>query len=380
MRALTCLWALALAGFLASCGDGGQPGQERLAGGEGGIGGTGIQSWEGGIGGTGVVGTVTGFGSIIVNGLHIQYDETLTVDSILGRITASELRIGQVVAVEAFGTGDGRLVARAIELRQILAGPVESIDHANRTLKILGETVTLSDRTILAALPGVGRDIIISGLRSGGVIVASRVDSAPTRGFAAVSGTVTRLDARGLYVNGRLVRVQAPLPEGLRVGREIQLAGRAVGGVLHARDVKVRPEVPFGGRMRQMVVEGFAQVAKDRQELRIGNLVVDPAGKARWTVKPGQRLIAYGLRNKTGKIEVRMIRYANPNAQPGGAGFIPGELGDFVVPIDSTFGGISPSGISPSGTSPGGTSSGGTSPGGGGGSSPGGGGSDGGSW
>ena len=41
-----------------------------------GIGGTGISNDDYGIGGTGIIGTISGFGSIIVNGLHIEYSQT----------------------------------------------------------------------------------------------------------------------------------------------------------------------------------------------------------------------------------------------------------------------------------------------------------------
>jgi hypothetical protein len=56
----------------------------------GGIGGTGISNWQGGIGGTGIVGTITGFGSIIVNGIHIEYEQSQIVETVFGDKSSGE--------------------------------------------------------------------------------------------------------------------------------------------------------------------------------------------------------------------------------------------------------------------------------------------------
>jgi hypothetical protein len=56
-------------------GVGGTGKSERPA--NGGVGGTGLQA--GGVGGTGIVGTITGFGSVCVNGLEVEYDHSTPV-------------------------------------------------------------------------------------------------------------------------------------------------------------------------------------------------------------------------------------------------------------------------------------------------------------
>ena len=77
----------------------------------GGIGGTRLTDWSGGMGGTGVFGTITGCGSLIINGLHVDFAPGQKVESLLGK----ELQIGQVVAVQANNVGQG-LVAQRIVL------------------------------------------------------------------------------------------------------------------------------------------------------------------------------------------------------------------------------------------------------------------------
>ena len=68
-----------------------------------GIGGTGIgiDIYERGIGGTGIIGTITEFGSIVVNGLHIEYREDQVVDSLFEQKQGRNLKIGQEVEVFA---------------------------------------------------------------------------------------------------------------------------------------------------------------------------------------------------------------------------------------------------------------------------------------
>jgi len=122
----------------------------QLVGIDGGIGGTGVQQWEGGIGGTGIVGTITGFGSIIVGGVHVQYDEATPVASMMGAEESANLKIGQVVNVEAYGK-NGKLVARRIEIRHVLTGVVNEVNVAQGVLRVMGQTVRITDRNLFNA-------------------------------------------------------------------------------------------------------------------------------------------------------------------------------------------------------------------------------------
>ena len=81
-----------------------------------GVGGTGIAlnsnqtTAEGdeGVGGTGIFGVISAFGSIVVNGVHIDYEPATSV-SVDGESGSSEdFAIGQTVAVEATPVSDIR--------------------------------------------------------------------------------------------------------------------------------------------------------------------------------------------------------------------------------------------------------------------------------
>ena len=82
-----------------------------------GLGGTGISAKTlasnprgDGLGGTGIVGTISGFGSIIVNGLELQFDRNTAVGSDGRPAALDELRVGQVIEGVAHRK-DGRIVA-----------------------------------------------------------------------------------------------------------------------------------------------------------------------------------------------------------------------------------------------------------------------------
>jgi hypothetical protein len=142
------------------------------------IDGTGISGDDHGIGGTGIVGTISGFGSIIVNGIYIDYAPAQKLESLLGEKTAASLAIGHVVAVEA-GFVKGQLVARRVIEKIALFGTVESIDIATGEIKVVGERVVVLPNNNGASLAiediKVGAQIAISGMRDTDVIYASQI-------------------------------------------------------------------------------------------------------------------------------------------------------------------------------------------------------------
>ncbi|MFI0414473.1 MAG: DUF5666 domain-containing protein [Candidatus Thiodiazotropha sp.] len=149
-----------------------------------GIGGTG-QKLADGIGGTGIIGTITDFGSIWINNLHIYYDENVRI-AVNGRPSKSDIfRLGQVVAVMSDPVNDGYR-ARHIDVVLEAVGPVSDINLENNRIRVLNQSVEIRNDTIVAAPSGEGiklenlsPDMLVevSGLRrQDGTIVASRVD------------------------------------------------------------------------------------------------------------------------------------------------------------------------------------------------------------
>jgi hypothetical protein len=126
-------WLLGIAALLAACGGG-------------------VDS-----GGTGsyAVGPITGYGSIIVGGVH--YDETSAeVRDDDGTLrTPADLQIGMVTEINASDLmgpdGMPSATATAVRFRSELVGAVEAVDPLLGTIKLLGQTVKIGATTVFDA-------------------------------------------------------------------------------------------------------------------------------------------------------------------------------------------------------------------------------------
>jgi len=182
-------WSKALAGVavaavVASCGGGGDGATARA-----GIDGGGFAK-----------GTVTGFGSVIVNG--VRFDTATAVFEIDGRAgTQADLRVGHVVSVVGSINGTSG-VAQRITFDDDVEGPVQQIDRAAGTLVVLGQRVivdgaTSFDDTPLCTLADiqVGTIVEVSGFRaSTGEVRATRIECRAAAGEFEVTGTIAALD------------------------------------------------------------------------------------------------------------------------------------------------------------------------------------------
>ena len=137
-----------------------------------GIGGTGIES---GIGGTGIEGTITGFGSIIVNGMHIEYDEEQIIDSVFGERATSELAIGQIVSVTA-DVFDNVIIAREIRKRTAIAGKVSSINTQENYFTVGNTKVVMLEGSNIRAKISIGEPVEVSGFWQGESVISSSVE------------------------------------------------------------------------------------------------------------------------------------------------------------------------------------------------------------
>ena len=257
----------------------------------GGIGGTGKLA-ESGIGGTGIVGIITGFGSICVNDIEIQYDQSTPVDLNGDKGSANELAVGQVVAAEAVGTGD-QVRARSISVRDLVMGPIDKVIGNRAEIQVLGQTVRIDPRTAFGGRAGLpapslsrlrpGQFVNVSGFRqSNGTIVASRVEHVPQSPFVSVLGTVTRLSNRSFQVGDLQVRIVSPAsPARLANGREVRAWGRWDGRRLIANELIPQPSVPFAGRVSYLDLQGFISKQLREGRLRIGGVDVQLSDKTR---------------------------------------------------------------------------------------------------
>jgi hypothetical protein len=100
-----------------------------------------------------VSGTVTGFGSLIVDGVRI--DDKLVAafkERIDGSVANVELKLGQHVEVEH----DGNLVATKIRVSAEVEGSVSAVDLAARSLTVLGQSITVNTDAVLGPVTVFG--------------------------------------------------------------------------------------------------------------------------------------------------------------------------------------------------------------------------------
>jgi hypothetical protein len=235
------------------------------------MGGTGRRVEGPGMGGTGVVGIITGFGSIRVNGLDLRYNSSTTVTQDGEPVTTGVPALGQVVAVEAEGTGT-TLRARRIALQSAVVGPVTWMSPRHDALTVLGQNIRLPrDGFRPGMAPGlslkVGDFARVSGLREpGGAVLATRIAKLPAGGSVSVAGTVDAVSGNTMHLAGLAIETGNPSPP----GTSLRAIGRMEQGVLRARRILVEPELAFTGQVDRLVLQGIAQGVGTGREISLG--------------------------------------------------------------------------------------------------------------
>jgi hypothetical protein len=206
------LLSATMATFLAACSGGG--------GGDGGGGdGGGIDTNPGGIDRGGITiaqGPISGFGSVIVGGVHYSTSgATITVDDQPG--VESDLRVGQVIRLEGRLDASGTTgVATRITYNGDVEGPIQSIDLAADSLVVLGQSIKVGPATSFddgispRSIDGLaaGDYIEVSGLvAASGMIEATRIERRSASAAVELKGAASAVDtvARRLRINAQQV-------------------------------------------------------------------------------------------------------------------------------------------------------------------------------
>ncbi len=157
-------------------------------------------------------GPITGFGSIIVNGVHYDISNAaIQVDGMVA--SASDLALGQVVTVvgerdESGATGRADSVVFQADVR----GAIQAVNSAASEVRVLQQRIAIRASTVLdlgsqpAAFSSldVGEVVEVSGfVTSDGAIDATRVKLVSAQASSLVAGTVTNLDTATLRFNVR---------------------------------------------------------------------------------------------------------------------------------------------------------------------------------
>jgi hypothetical protein len=203
----------------------------------------------GGITGTGIafaLGPVTGFGSVIVNG--VTYDtSSATFDLDGAAAMQSDFKVGQYVLVEGTIDESGATgSANTVSFNDNVEGPVSSVDTVAGSFVVLGQTVTTSASTsfddscpaTLDGLLGVAAVEVSGPVTSDGTIAATRVECKAVAGEMEVTGVVSGHNAGAMtfQINALVVDYSAaavtdfPTAGIINDGDPVEAKGVALGG------------------------------------------------------------------------------------------------------------------------------------------------------
>lgn len=267
-------WMLAALATLAGCG-----------GVDSGGTGTGDQS-------TLAVGTISGFGSIIVNGIRFDESQAFVDDDDGNLRLPSDLRLGMRAELSASPVtllgGVPSASASAVRIRSEIGGPIESIDAGSASLVVLGQRVDTSATTVVqggfAAL-SVGQVVWVFATLdlAAGRYVATRIE--PRTGAASykLRGVVSALDLpqSTLDIGGLRVAWAAVAPPDpavvLAPGRfvRLRLATLPVGGLWQA--VALEADVPALDDRATAEVEGRITAFTSAASFAVDGIPVDAA-------------------------------------------------------------------------------------------------------
>lgn len=215
-------------------------------------GGSGVDS--GGTGGPAIlsaaVGPISGFGSVVVAGVHYDERGASLTDDDDQPLAGDRLQLGVTAQIEGGRITDlaGVPSAQAIRIRLVeqLVGPVSQVDLAGCAVTVLGQRVVATAATVLdTSVPAATGSCRLGGVRAGmvlgvygsrdaalGRVVATRLDQRPgaTRYLLRAPVEVHDAAARLLTLGGQRVSLAAlpsPLPSFV-VGEQARLYLRTV--------------------------------------------------------------------------------------------------------------------------------------------------------
>jgi len=214
-----------------------------------------------GIGGSGFIssGTVTGFGSVYVNGVKFETNSAIfEIED--ASLSQSDLRIGMVVQVEGMINPDGITgTATGIQYSDDIEGPIsndpnlnENADGTEKILTVLGKTIIISKTEtayegVTYAAIASGNVIEVSGFEDqSGALRASYIELKSTTYNTAsifeIKGVIENLSGTSFTVQG--VNVDASganlsdLPSGLVGGVLVEVKGTYNGTTITATEVE----------------------------------------------------------------------------------------------------------------------------------------------
>jgi hypothetical protein len=326
-QASTCLRTvlLLLTVALGGCGGGAGSGDSLSAG--VGSGGT----------GSAFLGAISGFGSVIVNGVRIDDSAArITLDDV--DVAETTLRLGMVVDIDGVRDDDANGRANTIVSNSYVEGPVSSIAASSGQLTVLGVTITVNAGTVfdggVTGLSGLaaGDHVEVHGLPDqGGGIRATRIEkSADTR--LRLVGAVQASAANTIQVNGITIQTGnaslVGVGKGIAVGDTVRIKGSPVNAATIAasevRELSLAPSLSDNQKVNlEGVVTKFTSASNfeiNRQQIQAA-----PAARTEGTVALGAQVEIEGV-SSGGKVVATKVSVQDERNQKDDANVFHAEV------------------------------------------------------
>ena len=246
-------------------------------------------------------GPITGFGSIIVNGVHYDISNA-AIDVDGGVAMGADLQLGQLVTVVGERDSNGTTgVATTVSARTNVRGPIQMIDSAAGTLVVLDQDIVVDSGTVLSfgadpsdlTMLSVGDVVSVSGFAgAGGLIAATRIAKVSADGGYRIVGTVSNLRASDFLfnINGLVVNYQGALvidgfaSGGPANGDQVTVSGTTVSANGELLALELRHEQPEfthdpGGESE---VDGLITRFSSAQDFDVGGVPVTTTADTRY--------------------------------------------------------------------------------------------------
>ena len=245
-------------------------------------------------------GTITGFGSIVVNGVRFDESSATVTDDAGNRSTASALRLGMRVEVDhgSIATASGANVATAnagaVRYGSLVLGKVSAKDAAANTLTVLDQVVDVTTSTVFSeglsgGLSAVAVDSLVEvhGLvdAATGHITATRIEAEASATNYKLRGTVMALDstAKTFHIGAAAISyaglastaVPSTLANGMTLRVQLATAQTATntGGLWVATSLGVKTSKPVD--LTKVQVRGKVTAFTSTTAFSVDGLAVD---------------------------------------------------------------------------------------------------------
>jgi hypothetical protein len=233
-------------------------------------------------------GPITGFGSVIVNGVH--YDESrANISDADGRVLHSDdLRLGMTALIRGSAlvitANETRSAADSIVISNAIVGPIDNIDTGAGTVTVLDQTVQVSSMTLfddstsgLSALsPGDVIEVFALLDASNGPYNATRIERKTGVSAYELRGIVSNLDTAIRMFNIGNLKIsyagiaQKDVPPSLGNGRPMR--------------VRMRTSTGVPVRIATLLQDGVSPLA-EQEEARIEGMITNFVSSRQFSVE-----------------------------------------------------------------------------------------------